>query len=89
MLYIIAFLLFVLVLANETARSLLIVLLSGSLILAVIGVAIFALIVLIVWLFSLDMSFNVPDIIQRIFTYSVLIGGPTAILYDQYKMRKK
>jgi len=89
MLYIIAFLLFILVIANETARSLLIVLLAGALILAIAGVAIFAIIIFIVWLFSLDMSFNVPKIVQNIFIYSVLIGGPAAIAYDQYKMRKK
>ena len=63
-------------------------LLAGALVLAIAGVAILAIIIFVVWLFSLNMSFNVPKIIQNIFIYAVLIGGPVAIAYDQYRMRK-
>jgi len=89
MLYIIAFLLLILVLANETARYLLFILLVGAIIIAITGLAILALIIFITWFFSFDTSFNIPDVVQKIFAYSVAIGGPAAIIYDQYKMRKK
>ncbi len=67
-------------------------LLVGALVLAIAGAVIFAIILLIVWLFSLDISFSTPKVLEEALGYVLVIcaiGGLAAIIYDQYRMRKK
>lgn len=59
MIYIIAILLFILVLANDRARGLLGLLITSGVILAIAGAILFGIIILGVWIFTSDHSTNV------------------------------
>jgi hypothetical protein len=106
MLYIIAILLLILVLAIPAARNILSVLLASALGLGLVGLVLAGLALLGWWLWSIDWKPLQPvmnlataalsiiwDItapfLGPVFLFVVLIGGPLAIVYDQYRLRKK
>jgi NADH:ubiquinone oxidoreductase subunit 6 (subunit J) len=104
MIYIIAILLLILVLANETARNLLGLLLIGAVVLAIVGAILFAIVMLGVWLFTSHPSPNVSAPIPtppppatatsaspltQILVGVFIVGIIVLIIVDQYRLRKK
>lgn len=104
MIYIIVALLLILVLANETARGLLFLLLIGAVILALAGAALFAIFLLGAWIFTSNKSTSISEKtaviaqtqidssyspIGYFFVILFVVGIPAFIAYDQYKLRKK
>jgi hypothetical protein len=104
MIYIIAILLLILVLANKTARNLLGSLLIGAVILAVAGAVLFAIVMLGVWLFTSHRSPNgsapiptpMPPVAAspaspgtELLVGVFIVGIIVLIIVDQYRLRKK
>lgn len=82
MIYIIAILLLILVLSNDTARGLLGALLVGATKLAIIAAILFVIVVFGVWLFTSNTG-------ETIFIGVIITGIIAFIVFDQYKIRKK
>lgn len=104
MIYIIVILLLILVLANETARGLLFLLLIGAVLLAIVAAVLFAIFILGVWIFTSSKSSSISEKavavvqtpvsssyspIEYFFTILFVLGILAAIIYDQYNLRKK
>jgi len=101
MIYIIAILLFILVLANDTARELLVALIVLAVKFAGATIALVAIVILGIWIFTNKNTANapltkpipqvatVPLTISEIVIVSVFFGGIIAgIFYYLYKWRK-
>jgi hypothetical protein len=103
MIYIIAFLLLVLVLANDKARNMLTVLTASAIGLVVaigiIGAVLFGLFILGAWLYSIDysaISFNLSGGAKNILYQAIviivgffLVIGFVVMICDYFRFRKK
>ncbi len=103
MIYIIAILLLVLVLANDTARGLLGLLIVGAVALAIIGGILFGVVILVLWLLESKKSTNIaapltapppvsaspPGPMTELFVGIFIVAAIVIIIVDQYRLRKK
>jgi hypothetical protein len=102
MVYIIAILLLILVLANDRARGMLGLLIVGAIILAIAGGVLFGLVILGLWLFESKSSTKIappsphtpvpvspPDPTIELFMGIFIVAAIIVIIVDQYRLRKK